>query len=55
MTFEIEALEHDVRLTVVHDGFDPGGAVMKMISGGWPRVISDLKTMVEADAAVAVA
>jgi DNA-binding transcriptional ArsR family regulator/uncharacterized protein YndB with AHSA1/START domain len=56
VTFEIEPLERDVRLTVVHDGFDPGSAVMRLISGGWPRVISDLKTMVEADsAAVAVA
>jgi DNA-binding transcriptional ArsR family regulator/uncharacterized protein YndB with AHSA1/START domain len=54
VTFEIEQLERDVRLTVVHDGLDPDGVVVKMISGGWPRVISDLKTMVEADSAVAL-
>jgi DNA-binding transcriptional ArsR family regulator/uncharacterized protein YndB with AHSA1/START domain len=51
-TFEIEPLDGEVRLTIVHDGFDPGSVVLGLISGGWPRVVSRLKTMLETDAAV---
>jgi hypothetical protein len=36
-----------VRLTVVHDGFDPGSLMATMVSQGWPRVLSDLKTLLE--------
>jgi DNA-binding transcriptional ArsR family regulator/uncharacterized protein YndB with AHSA1/START domain len=36
-----------VKLTVVHDGFAPGSAVLQGVSGGWPAVISALKTLVE--------
>jgi uncharacterized protein YndB with AHSA1/START domain/DNA-binding transcriptional ArsR family regulator len=47
VTFEIEPEGEQVKLTVVHDGFEPGGAVQEKISGGWPRVLSDLKTLLE--------
>jgi uncharacterized protein YndB with AHSA1/START domain/DNA-binding transcriptional ArsR family regulator len=47
-TFEIEPQEdHTVRLTVIHDGFDEGSAMLESISGGWPRVLSNLKTYLE--------
>jgi DNA-binding transcriptional ArsR family regulator/uncharacterized protein YndB with AHSA1/START domain len=36
-----------VKLTVVHDGFEPGSGVLQGVSGGWPAVISALKTLVE--------
>jgi hypothetical protein len=36
-----------VKLTVVHDGFEPGSAVLEGVSGGWPRVLSDLKSLLE--------
>ena len=36
-----------VKLTVVHDGFAPASAVMPGISEGWPRLVSDLKTLLE--------
>jgi hypothetical protein len=36
-----------VKLTVVHDGFEPGSAVLPGISEGWPRVLSGLKTLLE--------
>jgi DNA-binding transcriptional ArsR family regulator/uncharacterized protein YndB with AHSA1/START domain len=45
--FELEPLGELVRLTVVHDGFEPGGAVVSMVSQGWPRILSDLKTLLE--------
>ena len=48
VTFQIEEEDGDlVRLTVVHDGFEPGSRVVEMIGGGWPRVLSALKTFLE--------
>jgi DNA-binding transcriptional ArsR family regulator/uncharacterized protein YndB with AHSA1/START domain len=47
VTFEIEPRGEYVRLTVVHDGFEPGSAVLQSVTGGWPLVISGLKTLLE--------
>jgi uncharacterized protein YndB with AHSA1/START domain/DNA-binding transcriptional ArsR family regulator len=47
VSFEIEPLGEIVRLTVVHDDFDPGSIVAEMVSEGWPRLLSDLKTLLE--------
>jgi DNA-binding transcriptional ArsR family regulator/uncharacterized protein YndB with AHSA1/START domain len=47
VTFDIEPLGDQVKLTVVHDGFDPGSTVATMVSQGWPRVLSNLKTLLE--------
>ena len=47
VSFDLEAVDGRVKLTVVHDDFDPGSTVITMVSEGWPRVLSDLKTMLE--------
>jgi uncharacterized protein YndB with AHSA1/START domain len=48
VAFDIEdAGRGVVKLTVVHDGFEPGSAVLQGVSGGWPAVISALKTLLE--------
>jgi uncharacterized protein YndB with AHSA1/START domain len=47
VTFEIEPEGQHVRLTVVHDGFEPGSTVLQDISRGWPEVISSLKSLLE--------
>lgn len=47
VTFEIEPLGEVVKLTVVHDGFEPGSVVASMVSQGWPGIISSLKTLLE--------
>jgi uncharacterized protein YndB with AHSA1/START domain len=47
VTFEIEQVGQMVRLTVVHDGFDEGSAVLEAISNGWPLLMSSLKTLLE--------
>src|SRR4051794_1563629 len=47
VTFEIEPLGQVVRLTVVHDGFDPGSTVLESVGQGWPHLLSDLKTLLE--------
>jgi hypothetical protein len=39
-----------VRLTVIHDGFEPGSTVAQMIKDGWPQIISSLKTLLETGA-----
>ncbi len=48
VTFDIEDVGHGVvKLTVTHDGFAPGSAVLPAISQGWPAVLASLKTLVE--------
>jgi uncharacterized protein YndB with AHSA1/START domain/DNA-binding transcriptional ArsR family regulator len=47
VTFELEPQGDLVKLTVVHDGFDPDSLVASMVDEGWPKVLSSLKTMLE--------
>jgi DNA-binding transcriptional ArsR family regulator/uncharacterized protein YndB with AHSA1/START domain len=47
VTFEIEPLGGQVKLTVIHDDLEPGGLTGSMISQGWPRVMANLKTLLE--------
>jgi uncharacterized protein YndB with AHSA1/START domain len=48
VAFDIEDVGHGVvMLTVVHDGFEPGSAVLQGISDGWPAVLASLKTLLE--------
>jgi DNA-binding transcriptional ArsR family regulator/uncharacterized protein YndB with AHSA1/START domain len=47
VTFDIEPIGRLVKLTVVHDGFDPGSLVREMVGEGWPHLLSDLKTLLE--------
>ena len=47
VTFEIEPLDELCKLTVVHDGFEPESTVVGLVSGGWPHVLSELKTLLE--------
>ena len=41
-----------VKLTVVHDGFEPGSQVLLSISDGWPAVLASLKTLLETGTAL---
>jgi uncharacterized protein YndB with AHSA1/START domain len=47
VSFEIEDLGEMVKLTVVHDGFEDGSAARMLVSEGWPRVLSGLKSVLE--------
>jgi uncharacterized protein YndB with AHSA1/START domain/DNA-binding transcriptional ArsR family regulator len=48
VTFEIDPLGEDqVKLTVIHDDLEPDGLTRSLISGGWPRVLANLKTYLE--------
>jgi uncharacterized protein YndB with AHSA1/START domain len=46
--FEISDLDAElVKLTLLHDGFEPGSEVLETISEGWPHILSNLKTLLE--------
>lgn len=47
VTFDIEDQGELVKLTVQHGGFEAGSGVLAGISQGWPRVMADLKTLLE--------
>ncbi len=47
VAFDIEPVGEMVKLTVVHDGFEPGSTVLESVSGGWPQLLSSLKTLLE--------
>jgi DNA-binding transcriptional ArsR family regulator/uncharacterized protein YndB with AHSA1/START domain len=47
VTFEIEPLGELCKLTVIHDDLEPDSVIADMVSEGWPRVISELKTLLE--------
>ncbi|MEV4532581.1 metalloregulator ArsR/SmtB family transcription factor [Asanoa sp. NPDC049518] len=47
VTFELEPAGDAVKLTVIHDGFAPGSAVLSAINTGWPQIIANLKTLME--------
>jgi len=55
VTFDIEPAGQQVKLTVVHDGFDPGSTVLDLVSQGWPQLLSDLKTLLETGETLAAA
>src|ERR1700730_569718 len=48
VNFQIEQQTDQVRLTIVHDGFEPGSKAFEGISRGWPFVLSSLKSYLEA-------
>jgi uncharacterized protein YndB with AHSA1/START domain len=47
VTFELEPMGSAVKLTIVHDDFEPGSKVFAAISGGWPKVLASLKSFLE--------
>jgi uncharacterized protein YndB with AHSA1/START domain/DNA-binding transcriptional ArsR family regulator len=47
VSFDIEPDGDQVKLTVIHSGFEPGSTLRAMISDGWTRLISDLKSFAE--------
>jgi DNA-binding transcriptional ArsR family regulator/uncharacterized protein YndB with AHSA1/START domain len=47
VTFELEPVDTQVKLTVIHDGFDADSMAVTMVSEGWPQVVSGLKTLLE--------
>lgn len=49
VTFDLEPAGEVVKLTVVHDGFDPGSLMLQSVSQGWPWILSALKSLLETE------
>ena len=47
VTWEIEQQGELCKLTVVHDGFETETATFHSVGGGWPYILSSLKTLLE--------
>lgn len=48
VTWEIETAMPGVsKLTVIHEGLVPGSTTLEQVSGGWPLILSGLKTLLE--------
>lgn len=47
VTFEIQPLGPDVKLTVTHSDLEAGSKIQTDIINGWPAVLSNLKTLLE--------
>jgi DNA-binding transcriptional ArsR family regulator/uncharacterized protein YndB with AHSA1/START domain len=47
VSFDLEQVEDQVKLTVIHDDFPTDSTVRQLISGGWPWKLANLKTGLE--------
>jgi uncharacterized protein YndB with AHSA1/START domain len=54
VTFDLEPRGKIVKLTVTHDELDERGVTLRNISGGWPMVLSGLKSLLETGQALMI-
>lgn len=47
MSFDLVAIDRRVRLTLVHDEFEPGSKVFELCCARWPAILGGLKTLLE--------
>jgi uncharacterized protein YndB with AHSA1/START domain len=47
MTYEIEKKGESVKLTVIHEMERGGSKFIEAVSGGWPMILSSLKSLLE--------
>jgi uncharacterized protein YndB with AHSA1/START domain len=47
MTYEIEKKGESVKLTVIHEMERNGSKFIEAVSGGWPMILSSLKSLLE--------
>ena len=45
--FEFVAMGRVTRLTVTHRDLDPDGSFLKVVTAGWPMILSSLKSLIE--------
>jgi uncharacterized protein YndB with AHSA1/START domain len=51
-TLEIEPAGESVKLTVTHEMDTPGSKLIEAVAGGWPAILSSLKSLLETGAAL---
>jgi len=44
---ELEPMGDVTRISVTHSGFETGSAILEGVAGGWPMVLSSLKSLLE--------
>ncbi len=49
---EIEPAGEVVKLTIIHEIDKPGSKFIEAVSGGWPNILSSLKTLLETGTAL---
>jgi uncharacterized protein YndB with AHSA1/START domain len=52
VTYELSEQHGATKLMVMHEGFPPDSKVLPAISGGWPAILSSMKTYLESGAAM---
>ena len=55
VTFTLEDAGALVKLTMLHEDLEPGGAVLPAVTKGWPGVLSSLKSLLETGEALKIA
>jgi uncharacterized protein YndB with AHSA1/START domain len=46
-TMELEPVENTVKLTITHVMDQPGSKLIEAVSNGWPRILSNVKSLLE--------
>jgi uncharacterized protein YndB with AHSA1/START domain len=46
-TFDLEPVDNAVKLTITHEIDRPDSKLITAVSGGWPRILSNLKSLLE--------
>ena len=52
VTYELSEQHGATKLVVMHEGFPPNSKVLPAISGGWPAILSSMKTYIESGEAM---
>ncbi len=47
VTFTLEPKGDLVKLTLIHDDFQPESRTLRSVSGGWPLILGDMKSLLE--------
>jgi uncharacterized protein YndB with AHSA1/START domain len=47
LTYVIEKQQESVKLTIIHEMEKPGSKLIEAVSGGWPAILSSLKSLLE--------
>jgi len=54
VTFDLEPVGDETRLTLTHDEFEPRSRVLEGCRTGWPAILSSLKSLVETGEPLAI-
>jgi uncharacterized protein YndB with AHSA1/START domain len=47
LTYELESQGDEIKLTILHEIDKPDSKLIQGVSGGWPRILASLKSLLE--------